>query len=304
MPVTANEILIKTLDLIDERNPSGIINESETAEYRVKAPSILTMGQSELIKVGELYATHEISCKPIPNLLGLMSGFDITEFTGEELTYTAQGSVKAYYFEVDNDCTVYIEDYDGAWNTLATVTVENITAFTGFKGVVTPTLNATQSRLRFTGTYYYKTINRALYGVPVSPQRIPDYRPWVKYTMPEDFNSIKDIIKEFPTRQYAKDSTYKWEGRRDLYVNYYYEGNIRIVYRPTPIPITDLAQTLQIDDVTATTILPYFLAAHLMIDENSEIASYFNGRFMELKAMATLPKPVSEQAIINVYGNF
>jgi hypothetical protein len=302
MPVTAEQIFTKCMDIIDARLPSGIISPAETAEYRVKTPSILTMGQNELMSVGGLYKTHEISCKPIPNLLGLLSNFDIQE--GTDLTFNAIGSVKAYYFEVDGDCTVTIEDYDGQWNTLATINVTGVTSFTGFKGVVTATPNATQSRMRFTGTYYFKTVNRALYGLPVSPSKVPDYRPWVKYTMPEDFSMLDMIINEFPVRQYARDANYKWEGKKDLYINYYYEGNIRIVYKPVPTPITDLSQTLEIDDITATTILPYYLGAHLMLEENSDLASYFNGRFMELKAMATLPKPVSEQAIINVYGNY
>ena len=301
MAVTGNEIFAVAMDLIDARLPSGIISEAETAEYKVKAPSILTMGQHELMSIGDLYKTHEISCKPIPNLLGLMSGFDITEFIGEELTCAMVR--KSLIILNDNDYSS-IEDYDGAWNTLATIEVTGVTAFTGYKGVVTPTLNATQSRIRVTGTYYTRIVNRALYGVLVSPSRVPDYRPWVKYTMPDDFSALDCIINEFPARQYAKDSTYKWEGKKDLYINYYYEGNIRIVYKPIPIEITDLAQTLQIDDITAITILPYYLATHLMLDENDSLASYFNGRFMELKAMATLPKPASEQSIINVFGNF
>jgi hypothetical protein len=40
-----------------------------------------------------------------------------------------------------------------------------------------------------------------------------------------------------------------------------------------------------------------------MLDENSSLASYFNQRFMELKAFAMQPRPVGEQVIVNVYGS-
>ena len=302
MPVTAQQIFEIAMDLIDERLDSGIISEADTREYRVKAPNILTMGQMELHDIGDLYRTFEISQKPIPNMFGFLNGFEIQEFTGTDLIFTANGQARAYYFEVDSDCTVYIEDYTDRWNTLDTLNLTADGTFRVFKGVITPTSNSTITRLRFTGYYYFKTINRALFSMAFKPDRIPDYKPWLKYELPSDFKSISQIVNEFPQRQYQKDTNYKWEGRKDLYINYDYEGIIRVIYKPIPDIITDMNQELQIDDVTATTILPYYLATHLMIDENSELASYFNGRFMELKTLSKLPKPVSAQAILDVYS--
>jgi hypothetical protein len=303
---TAQEIFNITMDLIDERLDSGLISESDTKGYNVKAPGILTLLQSELIKQGDIFKTYEISNKPIENVLGYSSNFDIQEFEGEELIFEANKPTKAYYFEVDNDATVYVEDYNGSWNTLATINVVPTTeGFTAYKGIVTPSSGATKSRLRFGGSYYYRTLNRALFNVPFASRNdVPDYRPWVKKTMPIDFKSVNEIINEYPERQYDQNAHYKWEGRKDLYINYYYNGNIRSVYRPVPDTITALTDTLQVDDVTAKTIMPYGLAAHLMLEENTDTASFFNGRYEELKAMATRQPPSATEQIINHYGGF
>lgn len=305
MTVTAQNAFDIAMDLMSEREDTGVIDATKTKEYNVKSPSILTILQFELIKQGDIFSTHEISNKPIENLLGYKSNFDITDFTGTELTYEGQGSAQAYYFEVDNDCTVYVEDYTNGWNTLTTITpTPTASGFTAYSGVVTPTSGATKSRLRFTGSYYFKTVNRALFDVPfASASDVPDYRPWVKKQMPTDFNSVDEIIKE-EERSYSQDASYKWEGKRDLYMDYYYDGNIRIVYRPVPSVVTALTDTLQVDDVTARTILPYGLAAHLLIEENPTSAGFFQQRYEELRSKAMMKHPASDEGITNVYGGF
>lgn len=306
MATTVQQVFDLSMALIDEVLDNGTISVSDTASYSAKTPSIVTLLQTELIKTGDLFSTYEISNKPVDNLLGYSSEFDIMEFTGDEITREAEGSVKAYYFEVDRVGTVYVEDYNGSWNTLDTVTTTNTpSGFTAYKGVVTPSDGATRSRLRFTGTYYYRTVNRALFSVPFeSESDVPNYRPWVKVSMPADFKGISEIVEEYSDRQYFNTANFKWEGRKDLYMSYFYEGNIRIVYRPVPTIITALTDTLQIDDVTARTVLPYGLAAHLMIEENTTTASFFNQRYEELKSLANRKPPAAIEEIQNFYGGF
>jgi hypothetical protein len=304
MAVTAQEVFEITMDLIDERLETGVISESDTKSYNVKTPGLLTLLQAELVKQGDIYSTYEISNKPIENILGFRSNFDIQAFEGEELTFEANKPAKAYYFEVDNDATVYVEDFNGAWNTLATINATPTKGgFTAYKGIVTPSNGATKSRLRFGGTYYYRTVNRSLFNVPLASSDVPDYRPWVKKQMPDDFKSVNEIIKEYAD-QYSQDASYKWEGKRDLYINYYYNGNIRIVYRPIPSVIATLTDTMQVDDITSRTIIPYGLAAHLLLTENPDSANYFQERYEELKYNATQPQPTSEEQITNLYGGF
>lgn len=305
MAVTAQEVFNITCALIDEMLDTGLLNESDVISYRAKTPSILTVLQAELIKPGDIFSTFEISNKPVENVLGYKSNFDIQAFEGTELTFECNHPAKSYYFEIDDTATVYIEDYTNDWNTLETVSATSTNGFTAYKGVVTPTSGATKSRLRFGGSYYYRCVNRALFNVPfASDEKVPVYRPWVRKQMPSDFKSMDEIINEHPVRQYSKDSGFKWEGKRDLYIDYYYDGNIRVVYRPVPSAITLITDTMQVDDVTARTVVPYGLAAHLLLTENADSASFFQERYEELKAVESKEQPSSHEQITNVYGGF
>jgi hypothetical protein len=179
---TAQQIFNLAMDLVGKRANNGVIDANKTASYRVLAPGILTLWQSEIAKNGDFLKTHKITNKPIKNMLG--SGFDYLEYQGTGLTKECNGQAKAYYFEVDSEATVYIEDYTTQWNTLATITVSDITELTAYKGVVTPTTGSTKSRIRFSGQYRYLITNYALFGVSLSPAKIPYYKPWVKNTVP------------------------------------------------------------------------------------------------------------------------
>lgn len=300
--VTADDVFKICMAFADEIDDSGQINPTNTASYKVRTPGILTSLQAELIKAGGIYSTFEISNKPAKNMLGLLAGSDYLEFTGADLIKEANGSVKAYYFEVDAPSTVYIEDYaNGVWNVLATITDTTATNFTPHKGVVTPTPGATKSRLRFSGTYRYVITNYAMFDTPFQADRVPDFRPWIPKTMPPDFKSLDQIVEEYPQRQYSKSISYKWEGRNKLFINYYFEGNVRIVYRPIPDAIMNMTDALQVDDVTARTLMPYGLGMELFKEENEDIYNHFRKRYVELKALSEVKQPASEQAIIDVY---
>jgi hypothetical protein len=277
-------------------------------DLKAYTPGILTALQAELIRSGDIYSTFEIACKPANNMLGYSSGNDYVEVPDSSGNYTVSkecsGSAKAYYFEVSNDCTVYVEDYTGVWNTLATVNcAPTLGGYTAFKGIVTPTAGATKSRLRFTGSYRFIFTNYALFKEAyASVNDVPIYRPWYKVEMPTDFKSIETIVEEYPQRQYTKSAAYKWEGFKDLYVNYYFEGNIRIKYRPVPSTVTSLSTVLQVDDVTARSILPWGLGMELYKDASQTKFAYFERRYREMKALSMLKQPASESAILNVYG--
>jgi hypothetical protein len=302
MSVTAQEVLDIVYALGDELDETTG-NPDDTEDLQVRTPGILTALQAELIKNGDVFTPYEISHKPTVNMLGYTSGFDYVEFTGEDKIYEVSGNVRAYYFEVSDDATVYVEDYTGSWNVLATINAApTVGGYTAYKGVVTPTAGASKSRLRFSGTYRYVFTNYAMFSVRfASSGDVPTYRPWVKYPMPSDFKSVDQIIEEYPQRQYTKSSNYKWEGRADLYVNYYFEGNIRIIYRPIPAKITALTDVLQVDDVTARSVLPWGLGMELYKTDETKFA-YFRDRYMGMKALSMEKPPVTEQPITDLYG--
>jgi hypothetical protein len=64
------------------------------------------------------------------------------------------------------------------------------------------------------------------------------------------------------------------------------------------IAITSDQSILQISDQIGVTILPYGLAAQLLIHENPQVASFFNDRYEELKRK----RPALKTSIKDVYG--
>jgi hypothetical protein len=299
MSVTAQQVFEAVMAMADELSSTGTINPSDTDDYKYRTPAILSTLQAELIKPGDIFSTYEISHKPATIIAG---SFELLEYEGEELTVEGEGQAKAYYIETDGEGTIYIEDYTGAWNTLATITVPNtVTDFTAYSGVLTPTSGSTKTRLRFTGTYRYLVKNYALFSAPFQVARIPQYRPWFKATMPTDFKSVDQVVDE-ESNQYNVNSSYKWEGKSDLYIPWDFEGNIRIVYRPIPSTITAMTDTLQVDDVTARTLMVYGLGRELYKDENSDLYNHFKDQYQVAKSEASKAPPSTETTIVNVYG--
>lgn len=308
--MTANDIYIKALAIFDEiSKTTGLPDTTKTRDYYVRAIDIIDTLQRELMEVSGYTMKYELSRKPITNMFGYTSGFDVIEFEGTEVTKEIdKGNALCYYFECDGDGTVYIEDYNGAWNTLATVNVTTTDlGYKAYTGVLVPTAGATKTRFRFTGTYYYRVTNYATFDIPFSATKIPTYQPWTKVILPVTAKEIKEVVTEYPIRQYSKDSFYKVERNGnivELYVDYYFEGKIRVIYKPYPTRITAYTDVLQVDDITNQAIV-YGLARWFAIsEENLSVATACERKFNELKSQAITPTPASEETIINVYGGW
>lgn len=307
---TADEIYSMSIVIMDELSDSGTIDANQTKEYRHKAPFLLDMFQKEMAKSGGLYKEFEISCVRKKNLLGDTLQCTPVENNGDTQSYSAKG-VNCFYFEVDGDCTVTFPGITGKYsfnggpetvfNETITITVpEGTTSFLPCKGILDATADATMT---FSGTYYYRHIHRALcpYKYPTA-DKVPDFKPWYKVTMPDDFKSRSQVINEYPMWQYEIDASHRWEGDKELYIQFAYEGIVRIKYIPIPEKITDLSQTMEIDDITATAGA-YYLAEHFaMSDMNSELAARCKSKFNELKKESMLRMPLSNSEIIDVYG--
>ena len=66
MEITGDYIFTITMSMIDEMLTSGELDENAVAEYRAKAPTILTMLQSELIGIENRYRKREDYIHPVP----------------------------------------------------------------------------------------------------------------------------------------------------------------------------------------------------------------------------------------------
>lgn len=74
--------------------------------------------------------------------------------------------------------------------------------------------------------------------------------------------------------------------------------------RPVLMPLSDLYSKIDLDDYCSGTVLPYGLAAHLLLDENPTAAAYFQQRYDELKMMLMrgIGKMTASVDIEDVYG--
>jgi hypothetical protein len=307
MSETVRNLFLKARVLLDEYTDDGVlIPEAEVADMMAKSILLADLAQKELHKIGKLYNTFEFTNKPAPNLLGLFSNFEIIDFIGDAQYYPNSSGIagaKAYYFEADGEGTVKIEEnQSGVWTALTTISIPNtVTSPTAYKGLITPLSSTNNIRLTFSGTTHFRHSGRCLFSYPFAVTKIPDYRAWIKKTMPSNFQSRDQIIEETATRQYQNAVSYKWEGWKDLYINYYFEGNVRIVYKPIPTTLTTIDSVLEIDDITAQAIV-YYVAARLAPFENKELVNFFEGKYGELKLENTRSQPATEEQIIDVYS--
>lgn len=312
MSYTIEQLFTRACSLVDSLKNDGTVDTGTTADYKARTLTLVDMAQKELLRQGDYFKIYELSRKPVSNMFGDFSHFDIKEYyANEDLNFETinnkYGGVKAYYFESDsNGGTAYIEDFTSAWNTIATVNLSNSgLGFVAYSGAVTPTAGATRSRIRFSGPKYYKTINRALFNFAFETGKVPVYQPWVEIPLPTDLKSIDKVITEYPTRKYAPDAFYKieWENnRQSLYIDYGFEGKIRVQYKPVPAVPTSLSDTILIDDITAQAICYYLAMNFVATEQNEYLTGLFKAQYDRLKAEATMKQPQGESTMQDFYG--
>ena len=305
---TVQDVVYKARALLDAYTEDGIIIAAEDlADFQASAILHADAGQKELYKVGRIEKTIEFSNRPIENKLGYISNFDVYENTGDDIYLPNSNGVeaKSYHISADLTHTIIIQEYEAnVWTDLVTLTGMTETGLKDYKGNLTPTTAGNLIRFKLVGGTYYHYSNCALFNIRFQDDNsVPSYKPWVEYTLPDDFRTIDAVVEEYPSRQYAQSSTYKFEKPNRFYYNYYYQGDLRIIYKPIPAKLTSLTQELEIDDIAAEA-LAFYIASWLAPYENQSLTNPLFQKFMELKVEASQEQPVSEEIIGNVYGGF
>ena len=72
--------------------------------------------------------------------------------------------------------------------------------------------------------------------------------------------------------------------------------------RPVAAQLEDLYSEIDLDDYCAGSVLPYGLAAHLLLGEDPSVANYCQQRYDELKASLSRGLPSVSEDIEDVYG--
>lgn len=71
----------------------------------------------------------------------------------------------------------------------------------------------------------------------------------------------------------------------------------------TPVPVTSMTQTLLVSDRTALLVLPYGLAAHLLLSDDLTLSSFLNARYDELKRKVATGGIVSTTDVYGLTGS-
>ena len=74
--------------------------------------------------------------------------------------------------------------------------------------------------------------------------------------------------------------------------------------RPIAVVIQNFTDEIALDDYICQSILPYGLAAHLLLDENPSSASFFQQKYDELKVGLARGMPKISEDIEDIYGGF
>lgn len=116
--------------------------------------------------------------------------------------------------------------------------------------------------------------------------------------------------------QYRHDDTVEYQNRTLAILNilqgelYFYSDTFpkrqewEAGRRPVLQPITSLYEAIDLDDYCAGTVMPYGLAAHLLLDENPSSAGYFQQRYEELlnRLRMGIGKMAASEDIEDIYG--
>lgn len=269
--------------LIDSYSKSGTIldqNGTKQKDYTYKIPLFLDQAQKLVATIKKIVKAKPISHNMPCNILqSPLYQHDIVQHLTSDQTYQATGAT-AYFFEVDDVATVYIEEQiNGVWTVLSTLsnTLINAGQFTPFKGLIMANSPTNAIRIRFSGASGYNHRNRALFNFPFSDvSRIPNYERYVLYTMPDDFYQLNKVILKgniANSQPYENTCDFFWEKKNIIAIGYYNVAEYSIEYFAYPSDITtatDNDYEFEID-TDAQEALPYYAAAQLMLKEDNNV---------------------------------
>jgi hypothetical protein len=316
--MTIGELWNRILTKIDEFSVNGTLRTAtDNIDYRLRGNRIIDEVQKDMAKIIKIAKTKEFTQYPISNQLG-NSNFPIYQHIGTDISYESNGSM-AYYFEVDGEATVYIEEETATdtWAMLTTISIPStVTSFTAYKGKITASNTANNIRIRFGGSYPYQFRNIALYNINFKADaNIPAFQLYVRYTMPSNFYKLEKIsFTNYNNNDYNNNfSDYYFENPTTLLVHSDYKGLIKVHYwaMPTDIPSNDTDPTtydtteLEILDSAQDIMVSGVAGRLLLTDANKQgtAVSLINFYESEKFNMAGVDKVREKKTVRNIWGS-
>jgi hypothetical protein len=122
---------------------------------------------------------------------------------------------------------------------------------------------------------------------------------WVPYVLPSDLGDIDSIVID--DSRYSSSTVTRLEGFNTLYISPFFEGELRVIYKPKPQRYTDVSTELPINSPVAEQYMVFYVAAKIAITDLPDYANFFEQKANELKFMSMKAQPASEESIVDVY---
>lgn len=281
------------LDYILESVTNGALTATaKNNDYLLLHNRLADIAQKEISQVKHIHDRYLITQNSIPNQLGDSECFNIIQHLDtDDISSEAVGS-KAYYFEVDNLATIYIEEeIASVWTVLSTISNTAAGEFTAYKGLITALSSANAIRIRFSGSYPYNIRNRALYAYTFSSNAtVPNYTPYISYAMPSDFIELNKIIYRGDNEVYSNYVDYYWEGKM-LLLGYSVSGSFDVLYYKHPLTITASSlDTVEYEvDIEAQQLIPLYVASKVVAEEKPTLSGLlFNEYRLKLSQLSDI----------------
>ena len=159
----------------------------------------------------------------------------------------------------------------------------------------------------FSGAFPYQFRNIALYSIEFESDETvwecgKNRRFDLKKLTPDFYKLVStDVVRE---EDCEKFHDYRWEGDSTLVLAAGKPGNYKVHYYAYPREITEATPDdyeLELDQEVAA-ILPIFIAAELLEDDDSSLAYYVREQYEEAKARLQPSMPLGRPSFIDRWG--
>lgn len=179
----------------------------------------------------------------------------------EDIVFTASKGY-AYFFEVDNNCTVEIAEGGTVLETIIHDTHVQSGTWEAFKGVLSAT--GQEIKIAFKGDGYYNVRNVAIYGARYTEDSlIPDFSVWTKNPIPANLYQIQRVIDEN-----GNGIDYRVVAR-DLMLPYNVDATVESIYYPDTITLETSDDTEILVPIEIESIIIDKACAYLTQQSNS-----------------------------------
>lgn len=272
-----------------------------TKDYINAMVGVANRGLQDLATAGKyIIKKYEIMQPEIRNAAA-GADFSIKQHINSDICVQAKG--KSYYFEVEGKAVVEIYR-DGSLFRTVNNTEKGV--FTKYKGIVGN--DSCSIEIRFTGAYPYSYRNVAVYDVLFEEEAdVWEYTREKRYdlrSLTDDFYKLVSTNLVFDNEIYKNTYDYYWEGESTLVLPGLVAASFKIHYYAYPKTITASTpddEELGLDPEVAS-LLPVYMAAELMEDDDSSLAFYFREEYTEAKSRLTPTQTQGKPVFIDEQG--